>query len=113
MEETYLYNQIASSIRKRILQGELQPGDRLPSVREMTLKWNCTIGTVQRAYQELAAQGLVTSRAGQGTHVVEHSLTQDDTGLRRAALVHRAEAFLLEVLTTGHTVDRSEDRHKK
>jgi molybdate-binding protein/DNA-binding transcriptional regulator YhcF (GntR family) len=109
MEETYLYNQIANSIRKRILQGELQPGDRLPSVREMTSKWNCTIGTVQRAYQELAAQGLVTSRAGQGTHVVDHIPALDDTGLRRATLVHRAEAFLLEVLTAGHTVEEVED----
>jgi putative molybdopterin biosynthesis protein len=109
MEETYLYHQIASSIRKRILQGELQPGDRLPSVREMTLQWNCTIGTVQRAYQELAGQRLVTSRAGQGTHVVENIPIQDDTGLRRAALVHRAEAFLLEALTSGHTVEEVED----
>lgn len=109
MEETYLYHQIASSIRKRILQGELKPGDRLPSVREMTSQWGCTIGTVQRAYQELAAQGLVMSRAGQGTHVIEQIPAQDDTGLRRAALVHRAEAFLLETLTAGHTVEEVED----
>lgn len=109
MEETYLYHQIADSIRRRILQGALKPGDRLPSVREMTAQWSCTIGTVQRAYQELASQGLVTSRAGQGTHVVDHIPGQDDTPLRRAALVHRAEAFLLEVLTAGYAAGEVED----
>jgi molybdate-binding protein/DNA-binding transcriptional regulator YhcF (GntR family) len=109
MEETYLYRRIADAVRRQIMQGELQPGDRLPSVREMTRQWGCTVGTVQRAYQELAAQGLVTSHAGQGTRVVDHNLTQDDTPLRRAALVHRAEAFLLEVLTAGYAAGEVEE----
>jgi len=91
------------------MQGKLQPGDRLPTVREMTRQWSCTVGTVQRAYQELASQGLVTSRAGQGTRVVGHGPAQDDTPLRRAALVHRAEAFLLEVLTAGYSAGEVED----
>jgi len=109
MEETYLYRQIAETVRRQIMQGELQPGNRLPSVREMTRQWSCTIGTVQRAYQELASQGLVTSHAGQGTRVVGHVPAQDDTPLRRAALVHRAEAFLLEVLTAGYSAGEVED----
>jgi len=109
MEETYLYRQIADAVRRQIMQGELKPGDRLPSVREMTRQWGCTVGTVQRAYQELAAQGLVTSHAGQGTRVVGYTPSQDDTPLRRAALVHRAEAFLLEVLTTGYSAQEVED----
>jgi putative molybdopterin biosynthesis protein len=109
MEEIYLYHRIAETVRRQIMQGELQPGDRLPTVREMTRQWSCTVGTVQRAYQELASQGLVTSHAGQGTRVVGHGLAQDDTPLRRAALVHRAEAFLLEVLTAGYSAGEVED----
>ena len=105
MEEPHLYQRIADSIRGEILSGELKPGDRLPSVRQMTLKWGCTVGTVQRAYQELGRQGLVRSRAGQGTHVSESPSVQDGTPLRRAALVHRAEAFLLEAFTAGYTPD--------
>jgi putative molybdopterin biosynthesis protein len=72
-------------------------------VREMITRWNCTIGTVQRAYQELARQGLVISRAGQGTRVVDNLPEQAETPLRRAALIHRAESFLLEVLTAGYS----------
>jgi molybdate-binding protein/DNA-binding transcriptional regulator YhcF (GntR family) len=109
MEEAFLYHQIADAIRKQILLGELKPRDRLPSVREMAVQWSCTPGTIQRAYQELARQGLVTSRAGQGTRVVEKPLRQDEIPLRRAALIHRAETFLLEVLTAGYTPGEVEE----
>ncbi len=98
----FLYDQIAEAIREEILQGGLKPGDALPSVRQMSRRWDCTPGTVQRAYQELADQGLVVSRAGQGTRVTHKQLETRDTPMRRAALVHRAEAFLLEVLTAGY-----------
>ena len=111
MNGTPLYQQIAESVRKDILYGNLSPGDRLPSVRGMAARWQCTPGTVQRAYRELSRQGLVKSRPGQGTRVAkETSLLQEkqDAALRRAALVHQAEAFLLEVLAAGHTPDEAE-----
>ena len=109
MEEPFLYRQVADAVRQKIMSGELQPGDRLPSVREMKAQWGCNLGTIQHAYQELARQGLVTSRAGQGTRVVEKLPMQDESPLRRAALLHRAEAFLLEVLTAGYTPAEAEE----
>lgn len=105
MDESYLYRKIAETIRQEILSGSLKPGDRLPPVREMAARWGCTIGTVQHAYQELARQSLVTSRAGQGTRVAATPPLQGETALRWAALIHRAEAFLLEVLTGGYSLD--------
>ncbi len=107
MDETFLYQQIAESIRNQILDGRLKPGDRLPSVRQLNEQWNCTPGTVQRAYQELAHQGLVVSRSGKGTQVagaIIPAQAQAQVPLRRAMLVNRTEAFLLEVLTAGHTL---------
>ena len=109
MEEIHLYQKIVTAIRQEILSGRLQPGDRLPSIREMTVEWGCTPGTIQRAYHELARQELVVSRPGQGTHVVQKlPRDHDDTPLRRATLVHRAQSFLLEVLTAGYTNDEVE-----
>ena len=104
MSDPYLYQQIAESIRADIIHGRLQPGDRLPSVRKMTKLWDCTPGTVQHAYQELAKQNLVTSRPGQGTHITDTALKEKITPLQQALLIHRAEAFLLEVLTAGYTI---------
>jgi putative molybdopterin biosynthesis protein len=74
----------------------------------MAADWDCTAGTVQRAYQELASQGLILSRAGQGTRVIKAVQAGGETALRRANLVHRSEAFLLEVLTAGYTPNEVE-----
>jgi putative molybdopterin biosynthesis protein len=107
LEETFLYHQIADSIRQEILIGVLKPGDRLPSVRQLCEQWQCTPGTVQRAYQTLAREGLLVSQAGRGTQVagdIPHVKAQQYT-LRRAALVNKAESFLLEALTGGYRLD--------
>lgn len=103
MDEAHLYDQISKTIRQQILDGAIQPGDRLPSVRDMMQRWNCSPGTVQRAYQDLVSSGLAESRPGKGTFVVGGSPLAQSGSLRRAELVHRAEAFLLEALTAGHT----------
>lgn len=105
MTSTPLYQEIAETIRQAIFTGRLQPGDELPPVREMSGQWRCAPGTVQRAYQELAQQGLVTSRPGQGTRVAAAMPPAQPAPLRRASLVHEAEAFLLSVLADGYTPD--------
>jgi molybdate-binding protein/DNA-binding transcriptional regulator YhcF (GntR family) len=103
MGSDYIYEQIAESVRQEVFSGRLASGDRLPPVRDMAQQWGCTIGTVQRAYQILAQQGLVVSRPGQGTRVVAMPPAARGRPLRRAALVQRAEAFLLETVTAGYT----------
>jgi molybdate-binding protein/DNA-binding transcriptional regulator YhcF (GntR family) len=108
MDDSFLYRRIAEDIRQEILKGKLQPGDRLPSIRALVRQWNCTPGTIQRAYQELARQGLVVSQAGKGTHVsneLDLGSLKSLGPMRRAGMVHRAEAFLLEALTLGYELD--------
>lgn len=105
-EEEFLYRQIADSIRADILEGRLRAGERIPPIRSLTQRWNCTPGTVQRAYSELARLGLVRSQAGRGTHVTTNPQPLAQTTLRplrQAALVNRAEAFLLESFTAGYS----------
>jgi len=104
-DKSPLYQQIGEAVRQQVLDGALKPGDLLPPVREMAERWGCTPGTVQQAYKELARQGLVVSRPGQGTRIgaTLPPAPRDRSPLRRAALVHQAEAFLLEVLAAGYT----------
>jgi molybdate-binding protein/DNA-binding transcriptional regulator YhcF (GntR family) len=108
MDSSYLYQQIVESIRQDILSGALKSGARLPAIRKMTEQWQCNIGTILRAYQELARLGLVVSHAGKGTKVVQKLPEQNQTPLRRAALYNRTEAFLLEIMTSGYTPDEIE-----
>jgi molybdate-binding protein/DNA-binding transcriptional regulator YhcF (GntR family) len=103
MKGTPIYQQIAESVRQEIAYGRIGPGDRLPTVREMAERWSCTPGTVQRAYRELAHQGLVSGRPGQGTTVTAALPPEDGQPLRQATLVHQTEAFVLETLAAGYT----------
>lgn len=96
-----LFEEIAASIRLQIVNGALQPGDRLPSVREMSERWGCAPGTVQRAYKELTRQGLIAAQVGQGSRVAARA--EAHTPLRRAALTNQIEAFLLGVFAAGYT----------
>lgn len=103
-----LYQTIAASIREDIVSKRLKAGSTLPAVREMAEQWVCAPGTILRAYQELARQGLVISNAGRGTKVTDQLPDQNQTPLRRATLLNRTETFLLEIISAGYTTDEVE-----
>lgn len=65
-----LYEQIAMSIRAEIAQGRLEPGDRLPSAREVASSLAVNLHTVLKAYQDLRDEGLLDMRRGRGAIVV-------------------------------------------
>jgi DNA-binding GntR family transcriptional regulator len=90
---SYLYQEIAESLRQQIASGELQPGARLPSVRDTAQQWRCTPGTVGRAYRQLADEGLIGGQRGGGTRVVDNVLAENPPELKWAELVNRAEQF--------------------
>jgi len=108
MDDQYLYQQIADAIRQDILAGKLKPGERLAAIRDATSDWGCTNATIQRAYKELASQGLVVSHVGQGTSVAAGNLPQEQIPLRRAMLLNRIETNLFEVMSSGYTPDEVE-----
>ena len=104
----HLYQEIAESLRRRIASGELQPGARLLSVREAAGQWRCTPGTVSRAYRQLASEGLIGGHRGGGTRVLSNILAERPPELKWAELVNRAEQFLLEALSAGHSPSESQ-----
>ncbi|MFD0567419.1 TetR/AcrR family transcriptional regulator C-terminal domain-containing protein [Kitasatospora saccharophila] len=63
------YEQIAAELRERIERGELRPGDRVPSTREITRRWNVAMATASRVLAELRGRGLVRAVPGVGTVV--------------------------------------------
>lgn len=65
--------QIADQIRGLIATGQLLPGDRLASVRQLASDLGITPGTVAKVYRELEADGIVVTRIGSGTRVSEHA----------------------------------------
>ena len=63
------YLAIAAEIRSRIESGELGPGDRVPSIRQITQRWGVAVATATRAAAVLREEGLVEPRIGAGTVV--------------------------------------------
>lgn len=66
-----IYLQLADRIQRQIISGELKAGEKLPSIRDMGIKYNMNPNTVQRAYSELERDGILETKRGQGTFVPE------------------------------------------
>jgi GntR family transcriptional regulator len=65
------YLQLGQQVREAMRLGWLQPGDRLPTVRDVVARSGVNANTVLKAYRELELAGLVEARQGSGTFVKE------------------------------------------
>lgn len=63
------YGQIVAELRQRIEAGELAPGDRVPSTRDITRQWGVAMATATKVLTELRREGLVRAVPGVGTVV--------------------------------------------
>lgn len=66
-----IYLQIVEQVRSQVARGELAPGRRLPSVRELALTLRINPNTAARAYRELEREDIVVRQQGRGVFVVE------------------------------------------
>lgn len=64
-----IYTQIVDNFRSQIAAGILQPGDKLPSVRELATQLSINPNTIQRAYRELEQRGCIHTLPGKGCFV--------------------------------------------
>jgi GntR family transcriptional regulator len=88
---TPLYAQIAARVRVGVASGELTPGETLPSVRTLARTLRVNPATVVQAYRDLATDGFVEIRHGQGTFVrdVPGPLLADERAAHASRLVRR------------------------
>jgi GntR family transcriptional regulator len=63
------YTQIAAELRKQIQNGMLNPGDRVPSLKEIQKQYGVTLTTANRVFKQLKAEGLTYAKPGVGTVV--------------------------------------------
>lgn len=63
------YRQIIEQIKFGIASGELGPGDRLPTVRQLAVELSINPNTVVRAYRELEIEGVLNTQQGSGTFI--------------------------------------------
>ena len=78
---TPIFQQIADGIRAAVASGIYRPGDLIPSVRAQALALLVNPNTVQRAYEQLERDGLITSKKGVGMIVADESAVAARNGI--------------------------------
>ena len=66
-----LYEQVEEKLRHLILNGALQPGSRMPSVRQLAMELSINPNTIQRAYMQLEQEGLIYPVKGRGNFIAQ------------------------------------------
>lgn len=95
-----IYEQIKDGLRRMIVTGAMAQDEKLPSVRALATQLSINPNTIQRAYNELEAEGYIYSVAGKGSFV---SGTADADAVRRKTLRVDVKKLLNELRYLGVT----------
>jgi len=74
------YELVCNQLRKRILFGDILPGNRLPAVQELSSEFGVSPATIREALRVLESEGLIIVRHGAGTFVVERDINNVPIG---------------------------------
>ena len=90
-----IYVQIIDGFKEQISTGILQPGEKLPSVRELATNLTINPNTIQRSYRQLEMEGWIVTVPGKGCFVCSDSHAAEEEKKRLlAALDAEVEALL-------------------
>ncbi len=98
-----IYEQITAQLKAKIMAGELQPGEVIPSMRALAKALHISVITVQRAYEDLQRDGFIETTVGRGSFVAainkdiyqEERQRQAEEHLERAAQIARTSGIPL------------------
>ncbi len=92
--------QIQDGLRRLILSGVLEQGDKMPSVRQLAASLAINPNTIQRAYAQLEAEGYLESYPGKGSFVAPSVETKAH---RRQELLEELDRTVEELVQLGMT----------
>ena len=94
-----IYEQVKAALRRLIVSGAIADGERLPSVRQLASQLAINPNTIQRAYNELEAEGYAVSVPGKGSFAVRGARSALDA--RRRELCERLRETAAELRAMG------------
>ncbi|MFC1846295.1 substrate-binding domain-containing protein [Chloroflexota bacterium] len=98
-----LYRQIAEQVRQLIATNYINPGEHLPTVRQLASDLHLNPNTVVRAYLELEKEGIIISRRGAGTVVSTKASDPKFLVLRQRRLSNVVSSNIIEALSMGYS----------
>lgn len=99
-----IYYQIIEQIKHRIAIKELNPDDRLPTVRQLAVQLSVNPNTVAKAYTELEREGIIQTKQGIGTFV-RKSKNILNPGDRKKKLDTLCDQFIADAQVFGFYID--------
>jgi GntR family transcriptional regulator len=99
-----LHAQLERSIRVAIASRRLEPGDQLPTVRQLAVALRINANTVARVYAQLEREGVLGTRRGVGTFVLEPSTSHRNIEARDAELRAIATRALADASARGFSL---------
>ena len=93
-----IYEQVRDGLRRLMVTGAIQEGEKLPSVRSLASRLAINPNTIQRAYESLEAEGYLYSVPGKGSFAAPHTGVDQE---RKEELLGRFDAVAAELLFLG------------
>ena len=93
-----IYEQVKDNLRRLMVSGALEEGEKLPSVRSMASSLAINPNTIQRAYNELENEGYIYSVPGKGSFAAGH---RDADAARREELKAKVGELISELRYLG------------
>jgi GntR family transcriptional regulator len=100
-----IYIQVEEQIRSLIAAGQLQPGDQLPTIRELAADLRVNYNTIARIYLDLDRDGVISTQRGRGTFVAGVPNGDEMARMRQEKLRAIVCAALEEARTLGYAPD--------
>ncbi len=99
-----IYRQLMDQVREAAARGRVQPGDRLPSVRQLSRELVVNPNTVAKAYTELEREGVLNTRPGLGVFVAKPQ-AELSAKARNERLAKSLALCLTEAVHLGFTAE--------
>lgn len=99
-----IYQQVIAEIQRSLVRGELKPGDKLPSQRDLARELKVNHNTIQRAYREMEGDGLVETVRGMGTFISKNLEVVEE--IRNQMAKESIERFVKEMVALGMSGDK-------
>ena len=97
-----IYLQIVEQIQELVLNGELIPGDQLPTVRQLAAEIRVNFNTVARAYRMLDEARLISTQQGRGTYILNLPGTEFKHKIKTASLDVQLKRALQALVKQGY-----------
>jgi GntR family transcriptional regulator len=94
-----IYVQLRDQVLRTLAGGLLQPGERMPTMRQVAVALKIDLNTVRRGYDELTRIGAITVEHGRGSFVA-----RPPAGLDREAEIARIDGLARQTLATAHAL---------